>query len=151
MNFEKCVCFYVENMPNSARFYTEDKSKLSGDDSFVKKNNYPKKKLMWEAISNRGMPIPYFRPSKSVAINTEIYINECLQPGLSPFIHKHHSDISFQFVHDLTGFHLSIETLANSKENLPFFDNTAIHLNVPQTGLKENLWGILAKKIYEGG
>ena len=106
---------------------------------------------MWEAISNRGMPIAYFRPSKSVAINTEIYINECLQPGLLPFIHKHHSDISFQFVHDLTGFHLSIETIAKMKENLPFFDNTAIHLNVPQAGLIENLRGILAQKIYEGG
>ena len=58
---------------------------------------------MWEAISNRGMPIPYFHPSKSVAINTEIYINECLQPGLLPFIHKHHSDFNFQFVHDLAG------------------------------------------------
>jgi hypothetical protein len=106
---------------------------------------------MWVAISNRGMSIPYFSPSKSVAINTEIYINECLQPRLLPFIHKHHSDYSFQFVHDLTGFHLSIETLAKMKENLPFFDNIAILLNVPQAGLIENLWGILAKKIYEGG
>jgi hypothetical protein len=67
---------------------------------YIKKNNYPKNKLMWEAISNRGMPIPYFRPSKSVAINTEIYINEWLQPGLQPFIHKHHSDLNFQFVYD---------------------------------------------------
>jgi hypothetical protein len=44
-----------------------------------------------------------------------------------------------------------METIAKMKENLPFFDNTAIHLNVPQAGLIENLWGILAKKIYEGG
>ena len=36
-NFEKWVCFDRENMPNSARFYTEDKSKLLGDVSFVKK------------------------------------------------------------------------------------------------------------------
>ena len=79
MNFEKCVCFDGLNMSNSARYYTDDKSKLLGDVSFLKKNNYPKNKLMWEAISNRGMPIPYFRPSKSVATNTEIYINECLQ------------------------------------------------------------------------
>ena len=63
-------------MSNSARYYTDDKSKLSDDVSFIKKNNYPKNKLMWEAISNRGMPIPYFRPSKSVAVNTKIYINE---------------------------------------------------------------------------
>jgi hypothetical protein len=55
---------------------------------------------MCKVISNRGMPIPYFRPrSKSVAVNTEI--NECLQPRLLPFIHKHYMDLNFQFVHDL--------------------------------------------------
>jgi hypothetical protein len=37
MNIEKCVCFDGDNMPNSARYYTEDKSKLSDDVSFVKK------------------------------------------------------------------------------------------------------------------
>jgi len=40
-NFEKWVCFDRENMPKSARFYPEHKSKLSGDVSFIKKNNYP--------------------------------------------------------------------------------------------------------------
>ena len=47
MNFEKCLCFDGEIMPNSARYYTDDKSKLLGDVSFIKKNNYPKNKLMW--------------------------------------------------------------------------------------------------------
>ena len=75
---------------------------------------------MWVAKSNRGMSIPYFRPSKSVAVNTEIYIKECLQPRLLPFIHKHLSDLNFQFVHDLAGAHFSIETIAKIKENLPF-------------------------------
>ncbi len=40
MNFEKFSCFDGDNMPNSARFYT-DKSKLSDDVSFIKKDNYP--------------------------------------------------------------------------------------------------------------
>jgi hypothetical protein len=31
-----------------------------------------------------------------------------------------------------------METIAKMKENLPFFDNTAIHLNVPQARPKEN-------------
>ena len=47
MNFEKCVCFDGENMSNSARYYTAHKSKLLGDVSFIKKNNYPKNKPMW--------------------------------------------------------------------------------------------------------
>ena len=65
--------------------------------ALLEKNKYPQKILMWLAISNRGMSIPYFRQSKSVAINTEMYINECLQPRLLPFIQKHHG-----------GFQLSI-------------------------------------------
>jgi hypothetical protein len=43
MNFEKCVCFDWENMPNSARYNTEDKSKCSYDVRFIGKNKYPKK------------------------------------------------------------------------------------------------------------
>ena len=97
------------------------------------------------------MPIPYFRPSKSVAVNTEIYINECIQPGLIPIIHKHHRDFNFQFVHDLAGAHFSIQTFTLTKENLPFLNNSTNPQNVVQAGLIENLWGILAQKIYEGG
>jgi hypothetical protein len=37
------------------------------------------------------------------------------------------------------------------KENLPFVDNTTNPQNVPQARLIENLWGILAQKICEGG
>jgi hypothetical protein len=37
------------------------------------------------------------------------------------------------------------------KENLPFSIISPIHLNVPQAGLIENLLGIFAQKIYEGG
>jgi hypothetical protein len=96
------------------------------------------------------MPIPYFRPFKSLAVNTEFYINECLQPRLLPFIHKHHTELNFQFVHDLAGALSSKETIALMKENVPFFDNTAIHLNDPQARPKENLRGILVQEIYEG-
>ncbi len=79
------------------------------------------------------------------AVNTEIYINECLQPRLLPFIHIHHSD--FKVVHDLAVAHFSIKTIALMKKNLPFVNNTTNHQNVPQARLIENLWGILAQKI----
>ena len=133
-------------MPNSACYCTKDKSKLSDDVSLIKKNNYPKNKLMWEAISNRGMSIPYFRPSKSVAVNTEIYIKECLQPRLLPFIHKQLS-ICARFGRG------SLFYRDNCKDEGKFaiFDNIAILLNVPPARPKENLWDILAQKIYEGG
>jgi hypothetical protein len=95
--------------------------------------------------------MPYFRPSESVAVNTEIYINEWLQPRLLPFIHKHHRDFNFQFVNDLAGAHFSIETIALMNENLPYGNNTTNPQNVPQARLIENLRVILAQKINEGG
>jgi hypothetical protein len=36
-------------------------------------------------------------------------------------------------------------------ENLPFVNNTNHPLNVPQARQIENLRGILAQKVYEGG
>ena len=80
-----------------------------------------------------------------------IYINECLQPRILLFVHKHQSDFNFQFVHDLAGAHFSIETIALMKENLTFGNSTTNHQNVPQARIIENLRGILEKKIYEGG
>jgi hypothetical protein len=50
-------------------------------------------------------------------------------------------------VHDLAGPHFSI----GMKENLPLVNNTTNPLNVPQARPIENLWGILAQKIHEGG
>ena len=93
----------------------------------------------------------FFSLFKSLAVNTEIYINECLQPRLLPFIHNHQSDLNFQFVHDLAGALSSKETIALMKENLPFGNNTTNHQNVPQDRLIENLRGILVHEIYEGG
>ena len=49
---------------------------------FTLTRKFPKKILMWIAISNRGMSNPYFCLSKSVAVNTDIYINECLRQKL---------------------------------------------------------------------
>ena len=49
----------------------------------------------------------------SVAVNTDIYINECLQAKLVPFIHKHHGDFNYLFWPDLAGAHYSNETVAN--------------------------------------
>ena len=151
MDEEKYFCLNGDNMPGSARYYTDDKSKCSDDVRFIGKNKYPQKILMWLAISNRGMSIPYFRPSKSVAINTEIYINECLQPRLLPFIHKHHGDFNYLFWPDLARAHYSKESVAWMNENVYFVDETTNSPNVPQARPTENLWGILAQKVYEGG
>ena len=121
-----------DNMPGSARYYTDDKSKCSDDVRFIGKNKYPQKILMWLALSNRGMSRPYFRPSQSVTINTKIYINECLQPRLLPFIHKHQGDFNYLFRPDLARAHYSKESVAWMNENVYFVDETTNPIKLDQ-------------------
>jgi hypothetical protein len=54
-------------------------------------------------------------------------------------------------VHYFAGAHFSMGTNALMNENLPFVNNTTSPQNIPQARLIENLWGIFAQKIYEGG
>ena len=94
---------------------------------------------MWIAISNRGMSKALFRKTKSVAINSNIYINECLSPRLLPFIHKHHSNFNYLFWPHLAGAHFSKETIAWMDENLHFVDKGSNPSNDPQARPIENL------------
>ena len=69
---EKYFFFDGDNMPGSTRYYTNGLAKCSDDVRFIGKDKYPKKILVWIAISNRGMSNPYFRLSKSVDVNSNI-------------------------------------------------------------------------------
>ena len=129
MDDEKFFCLYGYYMPGSARYYTNDKAKCSDD------KKYPKETLMWTALSNRVMSKPYFHLSKGLTVDTDIYINYCLQPKLLAFKHNHHGDFNYLFWPDLDGAHYS---------NGPWHGNLQIFL-------KLDLWGIFAEKVYEGG
>ena len=52
---------------------------------FTGKEKYPTMVLIWIAISARGISKSLFSPSKSEAIDSDIYINECLAKRLLPF------------------------------------------------------------------
>ena len=58
----------------------------------ISQDKYPKKLLKCIAISNRGISKPYF-----AYLNTDICINECLDPKLLPFKHTLQSDFNYLF------------------------------------------------------
>ena len=82
LDYKEYFCFNGDKIPDGARCYTNDKAKCSDNVRFIGKNKYPKKIIMWIPISNRSTSKPYFRLSESVAVKTDIDINECLQPKL---------------------------------------------------------------------
>ena len=72
MDDEKYFTFSGQNMPVNAE-YTKDKRKCLDDVRFAGKEKFPFKVLVWITISVRGMSKGLKRPSKSEAINSQIY------------------------------------------------------------------------------
>jgi len=98
-----------------------------------------------------GLSKPLFRRSKSVAINSSIYIDECLNKRLLPFIHEHHQDLDYIFWPDLASAHYSMESTTRMNENVNYVTKDINPPNVPQARPIENFWGCLSEKVYEGG
>ncbi|XP_065668056.1 uncharacterized protein LOC136088292 [Hydra vulgaris] len=61
---EKYFCFAGDNMPGNSGYYTNNKNSCLESVRFIGKEKFPKKLLMWIAISDRGMFEPLFRTSK---------------------------------------------------------------------------------------
>ena len=80
-------------MQGNDSYYTNDKSKCPNSVRFAGKD----KVMVWVAISNRGISKPLFRPSKSEAVDSDIYINDCLEKRLLLFICEHHTDSNYIF------------------------------------------------------
>ena len=95
--------------------------------------------MIWVAISNRGISKPLFRPSKSEAVDSGIYINEYLKKRLLLFICEHHTDSNYIFWPDLAGCHYSKQTVAWMDENVNFVPKRLYPPNVSQTRPVKNL------------
>lgn len=148
---EKYFTLRGDNMPGNSGYYTTDKSACPDNVRFVGKEKFPKKILVWIAISNRGLSKPLIRPTRSEAINSEIYVKECLTKRLVPFIREYHSDLNYVFWPDLASSHYSKDTVAWMDKNVTYVDKRLNPANVPQARPIENFWGCLAQKVYEGG
>jgi hypothetical protein len=148
---EKYFPFSGDNMPGNTGYYTMDKSTCPDSVRFAGKDKFPKKMLVWIAISDRGISKPLFRLSKSLAIKSDIYIDECLEQRLLPFIHEYHADFNYVFWPDLASAHYSNATIAWMDEYVNYVAKDINPPNVPQARSIENFWGCLSQKVYEGG
>ena len=151
MDDEKYFTFSGDNMPGNSGYYSNDKSICPDEVRFIGREKFPTKILVWIAISARGLSKPLIRPSKSEAINSEIYINECLKKRLLPFIREYHQDLNYIFWPDLASAHYSAATVGWMEQNLNFVAKRINPPNVPQARPIENFWGWLSQKVYESG
>lgn len=111
---------------------------------------FPKKALVWVAMSSKGFSEPYVVPSGN-AVTADVYIRECLT-RLKDFIDKHHSDGNYVFWPDLASAHYAQKTTDVMRAvEIKFVDKSVNPPNVPQIRPIERFWAILQKKIYSNG
>ena len=97
-------------------YYTDDKNLTPDDVKYIDKAKYEEKVLVWVAISPKGNSQIYMRPS-GMAINQEVYLNECIKKRLVPFVQEHYRNGKYVFWLDLASSHYAksvIEWLNNN-------------------------------------
>ena len=92
---------------------------------------FPKKFLIWQAIDENGnASSPYICTS---TMTGDVYLNECLNKRLIPFIKQYHEIESVFVWPDLASSHYSKEVIAYLREeNVDFVQKQANPPNVPQ-------------------
>lgn len=143
--------YFTFSSTHNSGYYTIDKNSCPESVRFLGHEKFPGKVLMWIAISERGMSQPYFAPSKSFSVNKNVYINECLEKRLLPFIRNKHRGVDYIFWPDLARAHTAKDTVEWMKRNIKFVPIEVNPPNVPQARPIENFWGCLSQKVYEGG
>ena len=113
--------------------YSNEKSKCPYSVRFAEKEKYPNRVMVWVAISNRCIAT-----ISSEAVDSDIYINECLEKRLLPFILEHHPDSNYVLCPDLDGCHYSKQTVALVDENVNFVPKDIYPPNVSQARPIEN-------------
>lgn len=136
-------------MPGNNVFYTNDISNTPSDIKYKFKKKFENKVMLYIVISDRGVSKPWFKPS-GLAINQEVYQNQCLRKILVPFIKKHHSDNNYIFWPDKASSHYAKKTLDYlTAENIPFVPKIRNPTNLPQCRPIEDFFGNLSSLVYK--
>lgn len=156
--------FYARNdvlcIMDDESYFTLDGNEWQGKNYFEKSGNvvdvnvkyvehtkFPKKVLLWVAISPRGISKPVFFES-GLAVNVDRYINFCL-PKVHDFIIEKHRGANVMFWPDLVSSHCSKRALDRMEElNIPYVPKTENPPNVPQLRPIEDFWANLKRRVY---
>ena len=102
MDHETYFSFKNNSCVTNKGFYTSDKKQTSSELLFAKKDKFPKKMMLWLAISSGGMSDPVFVEGN--AMNGDFYEKNCV-PLVKKFITTHHRGKKVIFRADLATAH----------------------------------------------
>lgn len=128
--------------------YTSDIHSAPDEIKFKEKQKFEKKLLVWVAISPRGISKCFIAPS-GLAVNKDVYMDECIDKRLIPFIEKYHSDGNYVFWPDLASAHYASAVNAHlTAMEVNFVQKADNPPSVPELRPIENFWSILKGLVY---
>ena len=134
----------------SKHYYT-DGQEVDTNVKHQKKEKFPKKLMIWIAVSEKGHSEPYFHESRA-AVNADVYVNMILKKHLIPFIRKFHPNNDFIFWPDLASAHYAGVTLRWLQEMaIPFVPKELNPPAAPQIRPIELFWNHLKARVYADG
>ena len=138
------------SVPGNDSFYSDNLDITPQDVMYKNVEKFPKKILVWVAISSKGMSSPYFVPSGN-AIKQQLYL-QIIKEKLEPFINKYYKGGGYVFWPDLASSHYANSVLKYLKsKKIPFVAKRHNPANVPEARPIENFWANLKSEVYKGG
>lgn len=145
MDDETYVLGSFSQLPGQEFYVSKGRGNVAKQFRTKKKTKFPKKFLVWQAICSCGERSRAFVTSGS--INSEIYMQECLQKRLLPFMSQH--KVSTFFWPDLASCHYSKATMKwYDDNNIVLVPKDSNPPNCPELRPIERYWA-LVKKILK--
>lgn len=148
---ESYFTFSHHELSGNDGFYTDNIEASPDNVRYASKSKFEPKVLVWVAISSKGVSVPLIRPNKAKAIDSDIYISQCL-PKLKEFIKKYHARDKIMLWPDLARSHYAKKTMDwLTEQKIPFVPKKDNPPNVPQARPIENFWAVLKRMVYGNG
>ena len=129
-------------------FYTDNIENVPKNVRYKKKAKFEKKVLVWLAILPKGTSEAFFVPA-GLAINQDVYREECLEKRLLKFVRAHHSKGQFVFWPDLASSHYAKSVLTwLDQQNINFVPKWMNPANLPEVRSIEDFWAYLKRLVY---
>lgn len=131
------------------QFYVASKRLAAADKfKYQKLDKFCKKFLIWQAICSCGLKSRLFVTTSK--LDSNLYIKECLQKRLLPFVRQHDNPVKFW--PDLASAHYSAATMDwYQKNNIDVIPKTMNPPNCPEFRPIEKFWSIVKGKLRRTG
>lgn len=144
MDDETYVKVDPKQIPGQTFYVAKKRLGVPDKYKFVQICKFGKKLLIWQAICSCGMKSKAFVVTSTMT--SDLYISECLQKRLLPFIRKHNSPVKFW--PDLASCHYSLDAMAWYESNgVDFIPKDMNPPNVPEFRPIEKFWAIGKRKF----